>query len=235
LSRQVKQREFRPALAPRTVVVGTLCVIIGALLVMSRQSSVVNWVADVDAAGQIQSIEQVDAFDPSDVALPATDAAPPVSSRSAAAPSPAPAPTAAMKQIQPIPAAKFEYVPTAAPSTEPEPKMVTASLRPTTIEDAPAASATSSAKETIEETTPATIAGCLQRDDERFVLKDTSGADAPKSRSWKSGFLRKRSSSVEVTGDTRLASYVGRRIETSGVLADGEMRVRSVRVLGLCD
>ena len=37
-----------------------------------------------------------------------------------------------------------------------------------------------------------TLTGCLERDDETFRLKNTTGDDAPKARSWRSGFLRKR-------------------------------------------
>ena len=41
-----------------------------------------------------------------------------------------------------------------------------------------------------------TVTGCLERSDEAFRLKDTSGADAPRTRSWKTGFLNKRSTSM---------------------------------------
>jgi hypothetical protein len=84
----------------------------------------------------------------------------------------------------------------------------------------------------------ATISGCLEASDDAFLLKDTSGTDAPKARSWKSGFLKKRPSSIElVDGATtrRLASHVGQRIETTGLLLDREMRVKSLRVLGSCE
>jgi len=84
----------------------------------------------------------------------------------------------------------------------------------------------------------ATISGCLEINDDAFWLKDTSGADAPQARSWKSGFLKKRSTSIElVDGATtrRLASHVGQRIETTGLLLDREMRVKSLRVLGSCE
>ena len=85
---------------------------------------------------------------------------------------------------------------------------------------------------------PATIAGCLAREADAFWLKGVSGADAPKSRSWKSGFLRKKSSNVELVdraNGNRLAAYVGRRIETNGMLVDREMHVKSLRVLGSCE
>ena len=85
---------------------------------------------------------------------------------------------------------------------------------------------------------PATIAGCVERDEDTFWLKNVSGDDAPKSRSWKSGFLRKKSSSVELVdgaSSSRLAAYVGRRIETTGALTDREMHVKTLRVLGSCE
>ena len=84
----------------------------------------------------------------------------------------------------------------------------------------------------------ATISGCLATSDDTFWLRDTTGADAPKARSWKSGFLKKRPSSIElVDGVTtrRLAAHVGQRIETTGLLLDREMRVKSLRVLGSCE
>ena len=84
----------------------------------------------------------------------------------------------------------------------------------------------------------ATIAGCLVQDDGRFMLKNVSGDDAPKSRSWKSGFLRKRSQAIELidqAGTKRLAPYVGQQIETTGVLEERAMRVKSLRVQGACD
>jgi hypothetical protein len=79
---------------------------------------------------------------------------------------------------------------------------------------------------------PVTITGCLERDDERFRLKDTSGADAPRSRSWKSAFLKKGSAAVEVVDASRrlkLTNHVGQRVSVTGTLSDGEMQVRSLR------
>src|ERR1041385_6299580 len=42
----------------------------------------------------------------------------------------------------------------------------------------------------------ATLAGCLEKSGDSFHLKDTSGADAPKARSWKSGFLKKGAATI---------------------------------------
>jgi hypothetical protein len=85
---------------------------------------------------------------------------------------------------------------------------------------------------------PVTITGCLAFDHDTFLLKDTSGADAPKSRSWKTGFLKKRSPSIELVDaakSLKLAGQVGRRVSATGVLTNGEMRVRSVqRVAASC-
>jgi hypothetical protein len=86
---------------------------------------------------------------------------------------------------------------------------------------------------------PVTITGCLQRDDEMFMLKDASGAGAPKSRSWKSGFLKKGSASVALVDPPkklRLPDHVGERVSLTGVLIDREMQVRALnRVAGSCN
>jgi hypothetical protein len=86
--------------------------------------------------------------------------------------------------------------------------------------------------------TPATITGCLEVDNETFRLKDTSGADAPKSRSWKSGFMKKGQAKIELVAapGANLAGQVGRRVSVTGMLDDREMQVRSVhRVAASCD
>ena len=84
---------------------------------------------------------------------------------------------------------------------------------------------------------PITLTGCLERTDEGFRMKDTSGADAPKARSWKSGFLKKGSATVDVVDPSRtlqLADHVGRRVSVTGTLTDRELSARSLRRLGAC-
>src|SRR5262245_2386267 len=79
---------------------------------------------------------------------------------------------------------------------------------------------------------PVTITGCLERDDETFRLKDTSGADAPRSRSWKSAFLKKGAAPVAVVDASsrlKLTNHVGQRVSVTGTLTDGEMQIRSLR------
>lgn len=101
-----------------------------------------------------------------------------------------------------------------------------------------AASAPTSAAETktgkpgAAKPAPVTITGCLEKTDDAFRLKDTSGTDAPKARSWKSGFLKKGSASIEVVDAShklKLPSHVGERVSVTGTLVDREMQVRSVQ------
>src|SRR5262249_58221772 len=79
---------------------------------------------------------------------------------------------------------------------------------------------------------PVTITGCLESKDQSFRLKDTAGADAPKSRSWKSGFFKKSNASVQVVDASnrlKLPTYVGHRVSVTGTLVDREMQVRSLK------
>jgi hypothetical protein len=110
-------------------------------------------------------------------------------------------------------------------------------------ETVPAAAATTGADEAdasdsdavaspAKKPSPITVAGCLERTDNAFRLKDTTGADAPKSRSWKSGFLKKSSASIDLVesgNGLRLRDQVGKRVSVTGTLTDRQMRVQSVR------
>jgi hypothetical protein len=89
--------------------------------------------------------------------------------------------------------------------------------------------------------TPAavTVTGCLERHDETFRLKDATGLDAPRSRSWRSGFLKKSSASIEVVDAAnrlKLTDHVGQRVSVTGVIVDREIRLRSLqRVATSCN
>jgi hypothetical protein len=77
-----------------------------------------------------------------------------------------------------------------------------------------------------------TITGCLQHDEQTFWLKDASGAGAPKTRSWRSGFLTKRAPHLEVVDAAnalKLSNYVGQRVAATGTLMNRELQVRSLR------
>lgn len=99
--------------------------------------------------------------------------------------------------------------------------------------------AESAAKASVQKSAPVTIEGCLQAAGDTFRLKNTSGVDAPKSRSWKSGFLKKGSASVELVDAAhklRLPNHIGERVSVTGMLMDREMQVRSVqRVSASCN
>jgi hypothetical protein len=70
------------------------------------------------------------------------------------------------------------------------------------------------------------------------VLKDTEGADAPRLRSWKSGFMKRSNSSIALSdpkNPTRLAEHIGERVSVTGALTDRAMRVTSLkRVASTC-
>jgi hypothetical protein len=96
---------------------------------------------------------------------------------------------------------------------------------------APVAIVESAAKERPQPSS-VTITGCLERDAETFRLKDTAGENAPKARSWKSGFFRKGSTSIEIidaANRVKLPTHVGQRVSVTGTLVDREMQVRSLR------
>jgi hypothetical protein len=81
---------------------------------------------------------------------------------------------------------------------------------------------------------PSSISGCLQRSDSGFMLKNTEGSEAPRSRSWKSGFLKRSTSSVSLSDPAsaaHLSSYVGQRVSVTGSLVDRQMQVQSLRRL----
>jgi hypothetical protein len=82
-----------------------------------------------------------------------------------------------------------------------------------------------------------TITGCLEASvsEDRFRLTDTEGVDVPTSRSWRTGFLKKRSTSValiEPPDPHALRAQIGQRVAATGLLTSRDMRVTSLRVIG---
>jgi hypothetical protein len=135
---------------------------------------------------------------------------------------------AARQQSQPVLKAtsRLEAVPMPVASSQ----TVALNVRPAAVVPVPSSPA---------KTAAATITGCLQRDGDSFRLKDVSGADAPKARSWKSGFLKKGPAAIDVVDAThtlKLSEQVGRRVSVTGALAGREMIARSLRrMAGTCD
>ncbi len=112
-----------------------------------------------------------------------------------------------------------------------------ASVRNTPPEISTASMAPAPAPKT-ESVAAVTISGCLEVDEGTLRLTDASGADTPTSRSWKSGFLKKRPAEIELAdavGTLHLRNHVGRRVAATGTLVDRELRARSVRVGRACD
>jgi hypothetical protein len=80
--------------------------------------------------------------------------------------------------------------------------------------------------------TAVTITGCLEQNHDSFRLKDASGADAPKSRNWKTGFLTKHAKTITVVDSgnrLKLGSHVGERVSVTGMLNDKEMQGKSLK------
>jgi hypothetical protein len=78
----------------------------------------------------------------------------------------------------------------------------------------------------------ATIEGCLVQDADQFQLKNTSGEDAPRGRSWKSGFLHKSAKTIDVLDQTHrlnLARHIGERVTITGLLDDHELQGTSLK------
>jgi hypothetical protein len=123
--------------------------------------------------------------------------------------------------------------------------VVEAAKSPATAANPPAAESAATAPDLeststadVEKSAQVTISGCLEFDDATFWLKDTDGVDAPTSRSWRSGFLRKRSAPIEVVGTfhaLRLPTYVRQRVAATGTLIERKMQVRSLqRIADFC-
>jgi hypothetical protein len=106
----------------------------------------------------------------------------------------------------------------------------------------PASFETISTEPTVESTTIAgpgtvTITGCLEGggSENRFRLTDTEGGDVPRSRSWRTGFLKKHSTSValvEPSNPHALQAQVGQRVAATGLMTSRELRVTSLQVIG---
>ena len=176
----------------------------------------------------------------------------------AAAPDSQPVPEASAPAATPV-----ESAPTPAPAVKARPKKIIAAKPAKGFAEseksappiAPTPIATPPARANVAATTarplpvstdnaglaPVTLTGCLEMSVSRdaFRLSDTDGAAAPKARSWRTAFLKKRTAPValvEAPDPHGLQIEVGKRVAATGVLVDREMKVSSVRVVGAsCD
>jgi hypothetical protein len=185
---------------------------------------------------------------PSPAAPPAAVVTPPVALESGARPAAAPA---AGKPAVAAPKASAAESAAKAPAAEPvvkaavvEPPAKASATPPAkaateSIAAAPAgesavkAPAEPAAKVDPQSAAAIKITGCLETNDEKaYRLTDTVGQEAPRSRSWKSGFLKKRSSNIDVVDASHtldLEHHVGQRVEATGTLTNREMKAHSLR------
>jgi hypothetical protein len=135
--------------------------------------------------------------------------------------------------------APSDYAPEAKKTTGSKMASADAEIAGTSGHEPADTQAAADSRTTIPTAPPVTITGCLEQDADGFRLKNTGGADAPKGRSWRSGFLKKGSASVDVIDPPkklRLADHVGERVSLTGVLVDRDMQVRSMhRIAPSCN
>jgi len=104
---------------------------------------------------------------------------------------------------------------------------------PAGVKASPVSAAPAKAPEASEAPAVVTVTGCLDLDKRTVRLKETSGASAPMTRSWRFGF-KKRASTIDLVdaGNTlQLQNHVGQRVAATGTLEDRALRVRALRVL----
>ena len=128
------------------------------------------------------------------------------------------------------PASAEARIETGGATTQPKPMVsstiVDVSAMPTTKPE------TEASKTNAANSAPVTIFGCLEQSNDTYRLTDTDGVDAPKSRSWKTGFLKKGAATLEVVDPghrVRLSSHVGHRVGVTGTLNAKQLQARSIR------
>lgn len=199
----------------RTMLLAIIVAVIGtAALIAARQPSTSADMTTVAESIDTASTTETARMHLMDRALPIEAAKKPAATTPAAKPAPA-LPVDPIRKYETPPAAVIPASP--SPMREPAEPMTKPEVSPAAI----------------------TIEGCVRRENDGFWLKDTSGEDAPKSRNWKFGFLKKRSTSIYLVDSrdgVRLDDYVGRRVAATGTLVDREMRPRSVRqIAAVCN
>jgi hypothetical protein len=84
-----------------------------------------------------------------------------------------------------------------------------------------------------------TLTGCLHANGKKYTLTDAAGTKAEKGRTWKTGFITKKSKDVEVVAASstmKLSDFRGHKVSVVGV-RDGEahLKARTIRQLvGAC-
>ena len=83
-----------------------------------------------------------------------------------------------------------------------------------------------------------TMIGCLESDGSKYRLADVQGNQAPKGRSWKTGFVTKKTKNIDLVGapaSLKLQDHVGRKVSVSGLKDDDtHLKARTIKQLGSC-
>jgi hypothetical protein len=230
------------------LVAGVVCVMGAVALIAARQPSrgtdlpLVIAPAPPETAAESNTVRSSSAPLPSSASVPSSAPAVSAAPRETQAPTATPPGDTAKRNALKDPAKKpadAQVIRLAANKTSGgEP---TRAVAPTPATDShpgtvPAERAPAAA---VESAASITLTGCLEGDAESFWLKDTSGTGAPTARSWKSGFLKKRTARVELVDSTRafpMRAYIGQRVAATGVLMNREMQMRSLyRVAESCN
>ncbi len=80
-----------------------------------------------------------------------------------------------------------------------------------------------------------TYVGCLRSEHgQKFMLTDIGGKNAPKARSWKTGFITKRSVDVEVVGTKglKLKDHVNHTVQITGHKNGNHVNAESMKMIG---
>lgn len=200
-----------------------ICVMAVAALIVTRQAHRTD-VASV-------SIRTEDTALPEDAAIDTE----PETTRAVVSKAPETAAAAETSTTNASPVKAPAVKPVEAVAVESSPKAPVPELTPTASAEEStqtAAELESTTTADVQNVAPVTITGCLELDDATFWLKDTAGGNVPKSRSWKSGFLRRRPSSIQLVDGTQtlnLKTYVGQRVEATGMLLNREMQASSLQ------
>jgi len=222
-------------LATTMFALGIVTLFVGATLALRRPEPVAAASADVPPEQRYQSSDIAVAMPP--VAPPSA----PTTVRAAVLPVVAPGAASASSEKSGVSKAEKSHIAESATPAEAVAAISEAlgKIEPTT---ALATEESFSAEPavvppTAAETGTVTITGCLEGsvNERRFRLTDTEGVGAPRSRSWRTGFLKKHSNSVALVDPPdphALQTQVGQRVAATGLLTNSELRMTSLRTIG---
>ena len=218
------------------IALAAIVVIVGAALAIPRNRPEPG--ASSPANGQPERVELIAGVVPASAPPPAADSAMPAAP---AVKEPSKSVAASRTEKRRIAGSPKSAARVGAPAALPDARSEADSAAPATPVTPAAEPAVASASAVIAGPPPVTITGCLEVsvDDDAFRLSETEGVDAPRSRSWRTGFLKKRSAPVallEPPDPQALHQQVGKRIAATGLLTSRELKVSSLRVVApSCD